>query len=217
MSVHCVQPSCPSPLTQHCLAKRNNGSIWMLKLPHLCVRHSMNHACWRLRSARMSSIRLFVQDPMKNLQTYKVACVRIKEACKKVAIKILSLHARMQNTFWMAISCILVPGSKPENLKSRTKSRSLVWTVSVWTISSLHFALFPFTSSLFWLLLHFICPTNEILVSASVRTEPMYWRALVMPVLHGYWDCQSTKCFVLCILHCHVASHWIWFPVVISK
>ena len=103
--------------------------------------------------------------PNENLQTYKVAFVRIKEACKKLAIKILSLHARMQNTFWMAISCILVPGSKPENLKSRTKSHSLVWTVSVW----------PFP----------LC-TNEILVSASVRTEPMYWRALVMPVLHGY-------------------------------
>ena len=63
--------------------------------------------------------------PNENLQTYKVAFVRIKEACKKLAIKILSLHARMQNTFWMAISCILVPGSKPENLKSRTKSHSL--------------------------------------------------------------------------------------------
>lgn len=134
--------------------------------------------------------------PNENLQTYKVAFVRIKEACKKLAIKILSLHARMQNTFWMAISSILVPGSKPENLKSRTKSHGLVWTVSVWPFPLCTSHCFPSPRAFFgFYSILFVPCTNEIPVSASVRTEPMYWRALIMPVLHGYWDCLVDQMF----------------------
>lgn len=122
MWVHCVQPSCPSPLTQHCLAKRNSWSIWMLKLRHFCV----NHACWRLRSARISSIRLFVQDPMKTCRLTKWLLFGSKKLARSLQSR--SFHFMQGCCQHLLNGNILHLGARFQTWKSH----SLVWTVSVW-------------------------------------------------------------------------------------
>ena len=135
MLVHCVQPSCPSPLTQHCLTKELTGvsgcSSYGISVN---IHHSMNHACWRLRSARMSSIRLFVQDPMKTWLAKWRFFHRIKEACNgccKGAAHLLNgniLHLGARFQTWV---------------ESITKSHSLVWTVSIWPFPGCTWHCFP--------------------------------------------------------------------------